>query len=182
MATSEKLRATNHLKLNEENVLRYLRDNPDILQQFSRLQLGPGLASDKETPVQSERLEILPSVIPPGPGAGVCSMVTANGIPCDPGLAFSPLTGSCEWPDRLIETGCNPEGEARPDQTVILSEIFCLVVTGFGPCPQHIEDPGLNPAQIYGWPYPKYCKILKYFPESLKYFQVPRHSCRGCGL
>ena len=117
MATSEKLRATNHLKLNEENVLRYLRDNPDILQQFSKLQLGPGSAPDKETPVQSERLEILPSVIPPGPGAGVCSLVTANGIPCDPGLAFSPLTGSCEWPDRLIETGCNPEGEARPDQT-----------------------------------------------------------------
>ena len=109
MATSEKLRATNHLKLNEENVLRYLRDNPDILQQFSKLQLGPD--SEQETGVQSERLEILPSVIPPGPGAGVCSLVTANGIPCDPGLAFSPLTGSCEWPDTLIETGCNPEGE-----------------------------------------------------------------------
>ena len=42
---------------------------------------------------------------------GVCSLVTANGIPCDPGLAYSPLTGSCEWPDTLIETGCNPEGE-----------------------------------------------------------------------
>ena len=27
------------------------------------------------------------------------------------GLAFSPLTGSCEWPDTLIETGCNPEGK-----------------------------------------------------------------------
>ena len=115
MATSEKLRATNHLKLNEENVLRYLRDNPDILQQLSQLQLVPGSASDHAA--QSERLEILPSVIPPGPGAGVCSLVTANGIPCDPGLAFSPLTGSCEWPDRLIETGCNPEGEARPDLT-----------------------------------------------------------------
>ena len=110
MATSEKLRATNHLKLNEESVLRYLRDNPDIFQQFSQLQLGPDSASDQ----QSERLEILPSVIPPGPGAGVCSLVTANGIPCDPGLAFSPLTGSCEWPDTLIETGCNPEGETRP--------------------------------------------------------------------
>ena len=42
---------------------------------------------------------------------GVCSLVTANGIPCDPGLAYSPLTGSCEWPDTLIETGCNPEGD-----------------------------------------------------------------------
>jgi len=31
------------------------------------------------------------------------------GLPCDPGLAFSPLTGSCEWPDTLVETGCNPE-------------------------------------------------------------------------
>ena len=164
MATSEKLRATNHLKLNEENVLRYLRDNPDILQQFSQLQLLPGSAPDKQPAGQSERLELLPSVIPPGPGAGVCSLVTANGIPCDPGLAFSPLTGSCEWPDTLIETGCNPEGETRlaSDTGILLREnILLSVVTGFGPCPQHIEDPGLNPAQIYGWPYPKYCKTLQ---------------------
>ena len=102
-------------------MLRYLRDNPDILQQFSQLQLGPDSGPDQETgPVQSERLELLPSVIPPGPGAGVCSLLTANGIPCDPGLAFSPLTGSCEWPDRLIETGCNPEGKARPGQATFI--------------------------------------------------------------
>ena len=55
--------------------------------------------------------------------AGVCSLVTANGIPCDPGLAYSPLTGSCEWPDTLIETGCNPEGDDVVDD--ILS-IICF--------------------------------------------------------
>jgi len=128
LATSEKLTATNHLKLNEDNVLRYLRDNPNILQQLS-----------SSSPSVDKQSLVLPPVLPPGPQPGVCSLVTANGLPCDPGLAFSPLTGSCEWPDTLIETGCNPE-----------------VVTGFGPCPQHIEDPGLNPAQIYGWPYPKF--------------------------
>ena len=101
MATSEKLTETNHLKINERNVLRYLRDNPNILQQLSSLQLEP-------TPDKQEL--VLPSVLPPGPQPGVCSLVTANGLPCDPGLAFSPLTGSCEWPDTLIETGCNPEG------------------------------------------------------------------------
>ena len=60
---------------------------------------------------KSKQELILPSVLPPGPQPGVCSLVTANGLPCDPGLAFSPLTGSCEWPDTLIETGCNPEGQ-----------------------------------------------------------------------
>ena len=88
---------------------------------------------------------------------GVCSLVTANGIPCDPGLAYSPLTGSCEWPDTLIETGCNPEGDNwQLLHTIRYFMSLVSVVTGFGPCPQHIEDPALNPAQIYGWPYPKY--------------------------
>ena len=106
-------------------MLTYLRDNPDLLQQLGRLQLPP----DDAESVKSEK-QILPPVIPPGPGtpgmchdddddsqdpdddmSGACSLVTANGIPCDPGLAYSPLTGSCEWPDTLIETGCNPEGE-----------------------------------------------------------------------
>lgn len=111
--------------LTEDSVLTYLRDNPDLLQQLGRLQLPP----DDAESVKSEK-QILPPVIPPGPGtpgmchdddddsqdpdddmSGACSLVTANGIPCDPGLAYSPLTGSCEWPDTLIETGCNPEGE-----------------------------------------------------------------------
>ena len=95
---------TNHLKINERNVLRYLRDNPNILQQLSKLELEPAL---------EKQSLVLPPVLPPGPQPGVCSLVTANGLPCDPGLAFSPLTGSCEWPDTLIETGCNPEGEER---------------------------------------------------------------------
>ena len=48
---------------------------------------------------------------------------------------------------------------AAATHNTILSTLFmslASVVTGFGPCPQHIEDPALNPAQIYGWPYPKY--------------------------
>ena len=128
-SASEKLRSLpdpgsgTDLGLTEDSVLTYLRDNPDLLQQLGSLQLPP------EAEVRSEK-QILPPVIPPGPGtpgmcdhddsqdpdddmSGACSLVTANGIPCDPGLAYSPLTGSCEWPDTLIETGCNPEGEAH---------------------------------------------------------------------
>ena len=102
----------------DDSLLTYLRDNPGLLQQLDKLTL-PGPKSEKQ---------LLPPVIPPGPTTpgitykltrddncsifpGVCSLVTANGIPCDPGLAYSPLTGSCEWPDTLIETGCNPEGD-----------------------------------------------------------------------
>ena len=68
---------------------------------------------------------------------------------CNPGLAFSPLTGSCEWPDVLIEFGCNPEGG------LIYPDLTPLVVTGFGPCPQNAADPRLTPAQIASWPQPK---------------------------
>ena len=42
-------------------MLTYLRDNPDLLQQLGRLQLPP------EAEVKSEK-QILPPVIPPGPG------------------------------------------------------------------------------------------------------------------
>ena len=126
-SASEKLSSLPDPGLTEDSVLTYLRDNPDLLQQLGRLQLP-----SEEAEVRSEK-QILPPVIPPGPGtpgmvimmtvrirmmminddmSGACSLVTANGIPCDPGLAYSPLTGSCEWPDTLIETGCNPEGRA----------------------------------------------------------------------
>ena len=46
--------------LTEDSVLSFLRDNPGLLQQLDRLQLPA-------TPAKSER-QILPPVIPPGPG------------------------------------------------------------------------------------------------------------------
>ena len=75
---------------------------------FGKLQSPskPQTLANLQLPPQPSARQVLP---PPGP-PGVCSLVTANGIPCDPGLAFNPATGSCEWPDTLIEVGCNPEG------------------------------------------------------------------------
>ena len=40
-----------------------------------------------------------------------CSVITHLGEECDPGLAYNSLTRTCEWPDTLLESGCNPEGE-----------------------------------------------------------------------
>ena len=85
--------------------------------------------------------------------AGSCSLVSHNGHPCDPGLAYSPSTGTCEWPDTLIDHGCNPEGIAGFWK--INGNYVFSVVTGFGPCPQDASDPRLTPAQIASWPQPK---------------------------
>ena len=83
-----------------------LQQNPNIVQELlQQLQAGPG-AAESLGKLQLPARQVLAALPPPG----VCSLVTANGIPCDPGLAYSPLTGSCEWPDNLIEHGCNPEG------------------------------------------------------------------------
>lgn len=132
---------------------RTLQDNPDIAQELARqIQQDPSLAEtlglsafmtqrtrEPRDPVTHENQLLSPS--PPFPAAppGVCSLVTHTGQPCDPGLAFSLETGQCEWPDTLIEDGCNPE-----------------VVTGFGPCPQDASDPRLTPAQIASWPQPMF--------------------------
>ena len=80
--------------LTDDNLLGFLRDNPALLQQLNKLQL-PSIDDinnyhqsrqpQSEKLVKSER-QVLPPVIPPGPGTpGRCSLVTGNGIPCDPG-------------------------------------------------------------------------------------------------
>ena len=43
--------------------------------------------------------------------ADTCPLVTHLGEPCDPGLAYNTLSRTCEWPDSLLEAGCNPESE-----------------------------------------------------------------------
>ena len=89
-----------------QDLLEMLQENPNIVQELlQQLQADPGSAESLGK-LQLPARQVLPALPPPG----VCSLVTANGIPCDPGLAYSPLTGSCEWPDNLIEHGCNPEG------------------------------------------------------------------------
>ena len=56
---AEKLVVPSAGGLTEDSVLSFLRDNPGLLQQLDRLQLP--------APAKSER-QILPPVIPPGPG------------------------------------------------------------------------------------------------------------------
>ena len=51
-----------------------------------------------------------------------CPVTTHLGLPCDPGLAYNTLSRSCEWPDTLLDAGCNPERE-------------CCMVIGYPECP-----------------------------------------------
>ena len=90
-----------------QELFQQLQEDPSMQEIFQQLKTNPGIKTH-------EKLELPPQAAPPIGPLGVCSLLTANGIPCDPGLAYSPVTGSCEWPDNLIEHGCNPEG--RPPQ------------------------------------------------------------------
>jgi len=163
-------KSTLPLGFTSQELLKTLQENPAVARQLAeQMQTDPSIAkslgltfgqpaqpklsANLVLPPQPSARQVLP---PPGPQAGVCSLITRNGIPCDPGLAFNPSTGSCEWPDMLIEAGCNPE-----------------VVTGFGPCPQDATDPHLNPSQILSWPYPKYVHIMLSF---LLIFPLPSDS------
>ena len=66
----------------------------DIVQDRFQTRFGPE---------QINRLIVPPLV--PHPTPADCHVAS-----CDPGLAYNPLTRSCEWPDTLLDTGCNPEG------------------------------------------------------------------------
>jgi len=146
---SQQLNIPSFLQQSPE-LIQTLAENPEVAKELAlQLQKDPSLLEDLgitfglplqaksaalNLPTPQRARQLLGAADP-----GVCSLVTATGIPCDPGLAFSPLTGSCEWPDLLMEVGCNPE-----------------VVTGFGPCPQDSSDPLLTPAQVASWPQPKF--------------------------
>jgi len=125
-----------------DEMAKLLQRNPNIAQELARkIQAEPRLAETLGlSAFMTHENQILPQS-PPFPAAppGACSLVSHNGHPCDPGLAYSPATATCEWPDTLIDHGCNPE-----------------VVTGFGPCPQDANDPRLTPAQIASWPQPMF--------------------------
>ena len=67
------------------------------------------------------------SLLTPGGGvAGLqvvtsCPVTTHLGLPCDPGLAYNTLSRSCEWPDTLLDAGCNPEREC----CVVIQSVRC---------------------------------------------------------
>ena len=94
------------LRLDTVSLAQALRDHPDIAAELaSRLQAEPGLAAD---------LGLLDPVrAPTTPPAPHCPVTTPEGSLCGPGLAYSALTRACEWPDTLMEAGCNPESKDR---------------------------------------------------------------------
>lgn len=38
--------------------------------------------------------------------------------PCEPGLAYDDRTHKCNWPDELLDIGCNSEGKSNACWTV----------------------------------------------------------------
>jgi hypothetical protein len=95
------------LRLDTISLAQAIRDHPDIAAELAaRLQQEPGLAAD---------LGLLPPVRAPVTAPPpACPLATPGGAPCGPGLAYSHLTRACEWPDTLMEAGCNPEGRLLP--------------------------------------------------------------------
>ena len=75
----------------------FLQHNPAVLQQLSRRHLFP-LDKFRGVEPQSEQLQLageeveaeLSQLTLPGPvlAPGHCSLLTANGLACDPGLAY----------------------------------------------------------------------------------------------
>ena len=93
-------------KLDTASLAQALRDHPDIAAELAvRLQMEPDLAAELGLlPPHRER----PLLAPPS-----CPQLSPEGIACRPGLAYSTITQACEWPDTLMESGCNPEGIKR---------------------------------------------------------------------
>ena len=87
-------------KLDTASLAQALRDHPDIAAELAvRLQMEPDLAAE---------LGLLNPLR--GQPASSCPEHTPEGAACSPGLAYSSITRACEWPDTLMENGCNPEG------------------------------------------------------------------------
>ena len=42
-----------------------------------------------------------------------CAYGEAEQVPCEKGLAYDERIHACNWPDLLLEYGCNPEGNVR---------------------------------------------------------------------
>lgn len=97
-------------KLDTASLAQALRDHPDIAAELAvRLQMEPDLAA--ELGLLSSLRDRTP--LPPPS----CPQLTPEGAACSPGLAYSSITRACEWPDTLMENGCNPEGETFPQTT-----------------------------------------------------------------
>ena len=130
-------------QLDTASLAQALRDHPDIAAELAtRLQREPGLAADLGlvAPVPATTTRPPPACPRHSPGG-----------PCGPGLAYSPLSRACEFPDTLMEAGCNPEGEVQA-----LSAFHpAPAITGFGACPQDPRDPHLTQAQVATWLTPR---------------------------
>ena len=167
--------------LDSGSLAQALRDHPDIATELARRLAGePGLAAELglgPTVRQTSQLGLGPPVrqttqlglatpvrqttqlglatpkrqtTQPPPK---CPEKTPDGSECGPGLAYSHLSRACEWPDTLMDEGCNPEGNT-PLLLRHPSPVFA-VITGFGPCPQDLRDPHLTDSQVASWPRPK---------------------------
>ena len=108
-------------KLDTASLAQALRDHPDIAAELAvRLQMEPDLAAElgllssltDRRPTLARPTLAPPSyplpTLPPPPS---CPQITPEGATCSPGLAYSSISRACEWPDTLMENGCNPEGE-----------------------------------------------------------------------
>lgn len=63
---------------------------------------------------------------PCSPNYYKCAFGVVHPEPCEAGLAYDERTHSCNWPDLMLEQGCNPERECRPVHRAFVD------VTAFG--------------------------------------------------
>ena len=143
--------------LDSGSLAQALRDHPDIATELARRLAGePGLAAELglgPTVRQTTQLSLATPVRQTTQAPPQCPERTPDGSRCGPGLAYSHLSRACEWPDTLMDEGCNPEGNT-PLLLRHPSPVFA-VITGFGPCPQDPRDPHLTDSQVASWPRPK---------------------------
>lgn len=66
-------------------------------------------------------------IYPKAPGCHKTYVKCAFGVPyethCEAGLAYDEKTHSCNWPDLLLENGCDPEGEELFNKSVSIEMI-----------------------------------------------------------
>lgn len=50
-----------------------------------------------------------------------CAYGEAEEVACDKGLAYDDRTHTCNWPDLLLDIGCNPESTCSYFKNVLLT-------------------------------------------------------------
>ena len=125
-------------KLDTASLAQALRDHPDIAAELAvRLQMEPDLAA--ELGLLSSLTDRRPPVPPPS-----CPQITPEGAACSPGLAYSSISRACEWPDTLMENGCNPEGEPIPQKKGIHRTTCCSSYHGIWSVPSRPKRSSSN--------------------------------------